>query len=116
MVIRLGNGDEEVAEDQVMVKSTGCWIYKKGKSTGYPSCGPRTDECAGQIPPKRFYMLHKILITFIVLAASITVALTLDIFDTPTVEAEKTGGIAEISTKPSIVALATRYEKFSAHR
>jgi len=47
-------------------------------------------------------MTHKILITFIVLTASITVALTLNIFDVPTVEAEKTEGIAEISTKPSL--------------
>ena len=35
-------------------------------------------------------MLHKILITFIVLTLSITMALTLNIFDAPTVEAEKT--------------------------
>ena len=59
-------------------------------------------------------MLHKILITFIVLTASITVALTLNIFDVPTVEAEKTEGIAEISTKPSIVALATVMKNFRA--
>ena len=59
-------------------------------------------------------MIHKILITFIVLTASITVTLTLNIFDVPTVEAEKTEGIAEISTKPSIVALATVMKNFRA--
>ena len=59
-------------------------------------------------------MLHKILITFIVLTASITVALTLNIFDAPTVEAEKTVEIAEISTKPSIVALVTVMKNFRA--
>ncbi len=59
-------------------------------------------------------MLHKILITFIVLTLSITVALTLNIFDAPTVEAEKTEGVAEISTKPSIVALATVMKNFRA--
>ena len=59
-------------------------------------------------------MTHKILITFIVLTASITVALTLNIFDVPTVEAEKTEGIAEISTKPSIAALATVMKNFRA--
>ena len=59
-------------------------------------------------------MLHKILITFIVLTASIIVTLTLNIFDAPTVEAEKTEGIAEISTKPSIVALATVMKSFRA--
>ena len=57
-------------------------------------------------------MLHKILITLIALTASITVALTLNIFDAPTVEAEKTEGIAEISTKPSIVTLATAMKNF----
>ncbi len=59
-------------------------------------------------------MLHKILITFIALAASIIAALTLNIFDTPTVEAEKTEGIAEISTNPSIVNLATVMKSFRA--
>lgn len=59
-------------------------------------------------------MLHKILITFIVLTASITVALTLNIFDAPTVEAEKTDGIAEISTNPSIVNLTTVMKNFRA--
>ena len=59
-------------------------------------------------------MLHKILITFIVLTASITAALTLNIFDAPTVEAEKTDGIAETSTNPSIVNLATVMKNFRA--
>ena len=59
-------------------------------------------------------MLHKILITLIALTASIIVALTLNIFDVSTVEAEKTEGIAEISTNPSIVALATVMKNFRA--
>ena len=59
-------------------------------------------------------MLRKILLIFIVLSASIVVALLLNIFDAPTVEAEKTEGIAEISTKPSIVALATVMKSFRA--
>ena len=51
-------------------------------------------------------MLHKILLIFIVL-------FTLSIvFDISTVDAEKTEGIAEISTKPSIVALATVMKGF----
>ena len=45
------------------------------------------------------------------LALSIT-ALTLKTFDTPTVEAEKIEEIAEISTKPSIAALATVMNSF----
>jgi len=59
-------------------------------------------------------MLRKILLIFIVLNASIVVALLLNIFDAPTVEAEKTEGIAETSTKPSIVALATVMKSFRA--
>ncbi len=59
-------------------------------------------------------MLRKILLIFIVLSASIVVALLLNIFDAPTVEAEKTEGIAETSTKPSIVALATVMKSFRA--
>ena len=59
-------------------------------------------------------MLHKILITLIALTASIIVALTLNIFDVSTVEAEKTEEIAEISTNPSIVTLATVMKNFRA--
>ncbi len=59
-------------------------------------------------------MLHKILLIFIVLSASIVVALSLNNLETPTVEAEKTEGTAEISTKPSIVALATIMKSFRA--
>ena len=59
-------------------------------------------------------MLRKILLIFIVLSASIVVALLLNIFDAPTVEAEKTERIAETSTKPSIVALATVMKNFRA--
>ncbi len=59
-------------------------------------------------------MLHKILLIFIVLSASIVVALSLDNLETPAVEAEKTEGTAEISTKPSIVALATIMKNFRA--
>ena len=59
-------------------------------------------------------MLHKILLIFIVLSASIVVALSLDNLETPTVEAEKTEGTAEISAKPSIVALAAIMKKFRA--
>ena len=55
-------------------------------------------------------MLHKILLTFIVVFTLSIV--TPNIFDTPTVEAENTEKIAEISTKPSIVALATVMESF----
>ena len=57
-------------------------------------------------------MSHKILLTFIVLSTLSIAGLTLNIFDTPTVEAEKTEGIAEISTKPSIVALAAVMNNF----
>ena len=57
-------------------------------------------------------MPHKILFTLIVLLMLSAVALTLNIFETPTVAAEKTEGIAEISTKPSIMALATVMKSF----
>ncbi|RKU16855.1 hypothetical protein C6500_16655 [Candidatus Poribacteria bacterium] len=59
-------------------------------------------------------MSHKILLTFIVLSVSIVVALSLNILEPPIVKAEKTEGIAEISTKPSIVALATVMKSFRA--
>ena len=59
-------------------------------------------------------MLRKILITFIIILTSCAVAFTLNILDAPNVEAEKTEGIAEISTKPSIVALATVMKSFRA--
>ena len=57
-------------------------------------------------------MLRKILITFTVMSMACIVALTINILDAPTVEAEKTEGIVEISTKPSIVALATVMKSF----
>ena len=56
----------------------------------------------------------KILFTFTVLFTLSIVALTLNIFDSPTVQAEKTEGVAEISTKPSIVALASVMKSFRA--
>ncbi len=59
-------------------------------------------------------MLRKILITFIIILTSCAVAFTLNILDAANVEAEKTEGIAEISTKPSIVALATHMKSFRA--
>ncbi len=59
-------------------------------------------------------MLRKILIIFAIMLASSLIALTLKTFDTPTAEAEKTEGIAEISTKPSIAALATIMNSFRA--
>ena len=59
-------------------------------------------------------MSHKILLTFIVLSTLSIAGLTFNIFDTPTVEAEKTEGIAEISTKPSIIALTTVMNSFRA--
>ncbi len=59
-------------------------------------------------------MLRKILITFIIILTSCAMAFTLNILDAPNVEAEKTEGIAEISTKPSIVALATVMKNFRA--
>ena len=57
-------------------------------------------------------MLRKILITFTVMSMACIVALTINILDAPTVEAEKTEGLVEISTKPSIVALATVMNSF----
>ena len=57
-------------------------------------------------------MLHKISITFIVMAIACLVALTINMLDAQTVESEKTEGIAEISTKPSIVTLATAMKNF----
>ncbi len=59
-------------------------------------------------------MLRKILITFTIMIVSGSLACTLNIFDAPTVKAEKTDGIAEISTKPSIVTLATAMKSFRA--
>ena len=59
-------------------------------------------------------MSHKILLTFIVLSASIVVALSLNILEPPIVEAEKAEEIGEISAKPSIVALATVMKSFRA--
>ena len=59
-------------------------------------------------------MLHKISITFIVMAIACLVALTINMLDAQTVESEKTEGIAEISTKPSIVTLATAMKNFRA--
>lgn len=59
-------------------------------------------------------MLRKILIIFTIMLVSSIIALTLKTFDTQTVEAEKIEGIAEISTKPSIVALATVMKNFRA--
>lgn len=59
-------------------------------------------------------MLRKILITFTIMLVSGSLACTLNIFDAPTVRAEKTDGIAEISTKPSIVTLATAMKSFRA--
>ena len=57
-------------------------------------------------------MLRKILIILTIMLISGMLACTLNIFDAPTVKAEKTDGIAEISTKPSIVALATAMKSF----
>ena len=60
-------------------------------------------------------MLRKILIIFIVMLMACIIALTITIFDAQTVEIEKTTErIAEISTKPSIVALATVMKNFRA--
>ena len=59
-------------------------------------------------------MLRKILITLIIILASCAVAVTLNILDAANVEAEKTEGIAEISTKPSIIALTTVMNSFRA--
>jgi hypothetical protein len=55
-------------------------------------------------------MLRKILFIFIILSVACIIALTLNIFNT--VEAEKAAEIAEISKKPSIVALATAMKNF----
>lgn len=57
-------------------------------------------------------MLRKILIILTIMLISGMLACTLNIFDAPTVNAEKTDGIAEISTKPSIVVLATAMKSF----
>ena len=59
-------------------------------------------------------MLRKILITFLVILAACIIALTIAILEAQTAETEKTDGIAEISTKPSIVALATAMKSFRA--
>ena len=59
-------------------------------------------------------MLRKILITFTVMSIACIIALTLKTFDAQTVEAEKIEGIAEISTKPSIIALTTVMKNFRA--
>ncbi|RKU33991.1 hypothetical protein C6499_00105 [Candidatus Poribacteria bacterium] len=59
-------------------------------------------------------MLRKILITFTIMLVSGVLTFTLNIFDAPTVEAKKTDGVAEISTKPSIVTLATAMKNFRA--
>ena len=59
-------------------------------------------------------MLRKILITFIVMLAACIVALTINMLDAQTVETEKIEGVAEISTKPSIVTLATTMKSFRA--
>ncbi len=57
-------------------------------------------------------MLHKSLTTFIVVIISSIAILT--IFNAQTIEAEDTKEIAEISAKPSIVALATVVKSFRA--
>ena len=58
-------------------------------------------------------MLRKILIIFIVMVMACIIALTLTLLDAQSVETEKpTEGIAEISTKPSIVALASAMKSF----
>ena len=60
-------------------------------------------------------MLRKILIFFIVMLMACIIALTITILDAQTVEKEKTTeNIAEISTKPSIVALANAMKNFRA--
>ena len=59
-------------------------------------------------------MFRKILLALIVMSAACIVALTIDILDAQTVERQKTEGVAEISTKPSIVALATAMKNFRA--
>ena len=58
-------------------------------------------------------MLRKILIIFIVMLMAFIIAVTITLLDAQTVETEKpTEGIAEISTKPSIVALASAMKSF----
>ncbi len=57
-------------------------------------------------------MLRKIILTIIILSAACIVALTLNILDSTQVEAEKTTDVEEISTKPSIIVLATTMKKF----
>ena len=59
-------------------------------------------------------MLRKIFVIFIIGVTACIIALALNIFDTAQVDAEKTKEIAEISTKPSIVALATVMKNFRA--
>ena len=59
-------------------------------------------------------MLRKILITFIIMSTACIVALTINILDAQTVQTEKTEGVAEISTKPSIVTLSTAMKNFRA--
>ena len=59
-------------------------------------------------------MLRKIFVIFIIGVTACIIALALNIFDTAQVEAEKTKEIAKISTKPSIVALATVMKNFRA--
>ena len=60
-------------------------------------------------------MFRKILIIFTVILMACIIALTITILDAQTVEKEKTTKeIAEISTKPSIVALASAMKNFRA--
>ena len=59
-------------------------------------------------------MFRKILIIFIIMLVSSIIALTLKTVDVQTVKAEKIEGIAEISTKPPIMALATAMKSFRA--
>lgn len=62
-------------------------------------------------------MFRKILITFTVMSIVCIVSLTINILGAQTLETnerKKTEGIAEISTKPSIVALATVMKSFRA--
>ena len=60
-------------------------------------------------------MLRKILITFIVMLMACLIALTITILDAQSVETEKTTErIADISTKSSIVALASTMKSFRA--
>ena len=60
-------------------------------------------------------MLRKILLIFIVMLMACIIALTITMLDAQTVETENaTEGIAEISTKPSIVALTSAMKNFRA--